>query len=237
MGQKVHPFGFRLGITQKHRSYWFAKNENYPELVFEDTLIRQYFYKNFSGAGITNIEIQRKLDQIKIEISLARPGILLGREGKGLENLRQTLQQKLKVSRLNQTFITSSSYKKRQQKTFSPQITLQVIEVSTPDSQAAFIAEFLVEQLQKRVAFRRAIKQAVQRAQRARVKGIKIQVSGRLNGAEIARTEWVRQGRVPLHTLRAQIDYASNSAKTIFGLLGIKIWIFQGEKLTPLKNY
>ncbi len=236
MGQKVHPLGFRLGITQKHRSYWFAKADQYPQLVLEDSLLRQNLLKRFPGAGVTNIEIQRKLDQIKIEISTARPGILLGRDGTGLEILRQQLQQELKTFRVNHTFLTSSLYKKLTPKTFSPQITLHVIEVSNPDSQATFIAEFLVEQLQKRVAFRRAMKQAIQRAQRARVKGIKIQVSGRLNGAEIARTEWVRQGRVPLHTLRAQIDYASDSAKTIYGLLGIKIWIFQGEMLKPLKN-
>ncbi len=236
MGQKVHPVGFRLGITQKHRSYWFANATHYPKLVLEDSVLRQKLLKQFSGAGITNIEIQRKLDQIKIDIFTARPGILLGRDGTGLENLRQELQQELKNFRIKNNFLTSFSYKKTPKKNLSPQITLHVIEISNPDSEASFIAEFLVEQLQKRVAFRRAMKQAIQRAQRARIKGLKIQVSGRLNGAEIARSEWARQGRVPLHTLRAKIDYASDTAKTIYGLLGIKVWVFQGEQLNSLKN-
>lgn len=226
MGQKIHPLGFRLGITQKHRSQWFAKPNNYPELVIEDIFLRKFIFDRFLDAGITQIEIQRKLDQIKIEIKTARPGLLIGRDGNGLEFLKKDLEQKLKKFR-------SINFLSFQQ---SAQIAIHITELANPDSEAAFIAEFLVEQLEKRVAFRRAVKQAIQRAQRARVKGIKIQISGRLNGAEIARSEWVREGRVPLQTLRADIDYSYRTAKTIYGLLGIKVWIFKGELFSPKTN-
>ena len=226
MGQKIHPLGFRLGITQKHRSQWFAKPNNYPEFVIEDIFLRKFIFDRFLDAGITQIEIQRKLDQIKIEIKTARPGLLIGRDGNGLEILKKDLEQKLKKFR-------SINFLSFQQ---SAQIAIHITELANPDSEAAFIAEFLVEQLEKRVAFRRAVKQAIQRAQRARVKGIKIQISGRLNGAEIARSEWVREGRVPLQTLRADIDYSYRTAKTIYGLLGIKVWIFKGELFSPKTN-
>ena len=222
MGQKIHPLGFRLGITQKHRSQWFAKFSNYPELMVEDNFLRKFIFGKFLDAGITDIEIHRKLDQIKIEIKTARPGIIIGRDGSGLENLRKELEQKLKKNRTQNVTLSQQS----------AQIGIHVSELANPDAEAAFIVEFLVEQLEKRVAFRRAVKQAIQRAQRARVKGIKIQISGRLNGAEIARSEWVREGRVPLQTLRADIDYCYRTAKTIYGLLGIKVWIFKGELFT-----
>lgn len=226
MGQKIHPLGFRLGITQNHRSQWFAKPMNYPKLISEDNFLRKLILAKFENAGITEIKIERKLDQIKLEIKTARPGIIIGRDGSGLETLRQDLIQKLKKHRVTNLLFLQQSV----------QISIYVSELANPDTEAGFIVEFLVEQLEKRVAFRRAVKQAIQRAQRARIKGIKIQISGRLNGAEIARSEWVREGRVPLQTLRADIDYCYRTAKTIYGLLGIKVWIFKGELFNTKKN-
>nr|YP_009105425.1 ribosomal protein S3 [Parietochloris pseudoalveolaris]AIT94052.1 ribosomal protein S3 [Parietochloris pseudoalveolaris] len=227
MGQKIHPLGFRLGITQKHRSQWFPKAKHYPQLVFEDNTLRKTLFDRFPEAGITDIHIERKLDQIKIEIKAARPGIILGREsqGKALEVLRAELEQKLKKQRAKTNF---SGYL---DEGLDLQIAITVKKLANPFSEAAFITDTLIEQLETRVAFRRALKQALKKAKRAGVKGIKIQVSGRLNGAEIARSEWVREGRVPLQTLRAEIDYCYRTAKTIYGLLGIKVWVFKGEVL------
>ena len=235
MGQKIHPLGFRLGITKKHRSQWFAKTAQYPQLVLEDNFIRQILFEKFIDAGITHIEIQRKLDQIKIEIRAARPGVLVGRDGVNLEVLRKLLEQKLSTYRLKNisSFKLSTLFlSKGDNIKKSIQVAIHVTKLANPDSEAAFIADFLVEQLEKRVAFRRAVRQAVQRAQRAGVSGIKIQISGRLNGAEIARSEWVREGRVPLQTLRADITYCYKTAKTIYGLLGIKIWVFKNSSDT-----
>ena len=210
MGQKIHPIGFRLGITKEHKSRWYADSKRYPELLQEDHKIRQYIEKNLSNAGIADIRIERKADQVDIAIHTARPGVVVGRGGSGIEQLRLGLQQALGGNR---------------------QIRINVIEIARVDAEAALIAEYIVQQLERRVSFRRVVRQAIQRAQRAEVKGIKIQVSGRLNGAEIARTEWVREGRVPLHTLRADIDYAYRTAQTIYGILGIKVWVFKGEIL------
>lgn len=209
MGQKIHPVGLRLGITQEHRSRWFADTKRYPELLQEDQVIRRYVTKNLSNAGISSIRIERKADQIELEIRTARPGVVVGRGGAGIESLRQGLQQALKGG--------------------TRQIRINVVEVERVDADAALINEYIVQQLEKRVSFRRVVRQAMQRAQRAGVQGIKIQISGRLNGAEIARTEWTREGRVPLHTLRADIDYSYQTAQTIYGILGIKVWVFKGE--------
>lgn len=232
MGQKIHPLGFRLGITKKHRSQWFAKTAQYPQLVLEDSFIRQLLLEKFIDSGITHIEIQRKLDQVKIEIRAARPGILVGRDGANLEILRKLLEQKLSTYRLKSisgSHLANLFSSKNEHIKASIQVAIHVTKLANPDSEAGFIADFLVEQLEKRVAFRRAVRQAIQRAQRAGVSGIKIQISGRLNGAEIARSEWVREGRVPLQTLRADIDYCYKTAKTIYGLLGIKIWVFKNN--------
>ncbi len=232
MGQKIHPLGFRLNITQNYRSHWFAKTNQYPQLVIEDQFLRQSLSEQFSDAGISTIEIQRKLDQIKIEISAARPGIIVGRDKNGLELLRKDLTNKIKRNRAQKNYstVSSNNYKKTEnQNKQSVQLSIHITKLANPNAEASFIADFLVEQLEKRIAFRRALRQAIQRSQRARVKGIKIQISGRLNGAEIARTEWTREGRVPLHTLRADIDYSYKTAKTIYGLLGIKIWVFKEE--------
>jgi small subunit ribosomal protein S3 len=208
MGQKIHPIGFRLGIIKQHQSRWNADAKNYPGLLQEDNLIRKYIEKTLSNAGIASIRIDRKADQIDLEIHTSRPGVVVGRGGSGIETLREGVQKALGGNRT---------------------IRVNVIEVQKPDAEASLLAEYIVQQLEKRVSFRRVVRQAIQRAQRADVKGIKIQVSGRLNGAEIARTEWVREGRVPLHTLRADIDYAYRTAKTIYGILGIKVWVFKGE--------
>ncbi|MBE9169494.1 30S ribosomal protein S3 [Pleurocapsales cyanobacterium LEGE 06147] len=208
MGQKIHPVGFRLGITKEHQSCWYADTKRYPELLQEDHLIRQYIAKELNNAGISQVQIERKADQIDLAIHTARPGVVVGRGGSGIEKLRTELQDKVGNNR---------------------QIRINVIEVARVDADAALIAEYITQQLERRVSFRRVVRQAIQRAQRAEVQGIKIQIGGRLNGAEIARTEWVREGRVPLHTLRADIDYAYRTALTIYGILGVKVWVFKGE--------
>ncbi|HIK56636.1 MAG TPA: 30S ribosomal protein S3 [Synechococcales cyanobacterium M55_K2018_004] len=214
MGQKIHPIGFRLGITQEHRSRWFADGNRYAKLLQEDYEIRNFFatnplkLKSLESPSISQIRIERKADQIDLEVQTQRPGVIVGRGGQGIEELRQGLQKFLGSDR---------------------QIRINVKEVERVDADAALIAEYVQQQLQKRVSFRRVMRQAIQRAQRAGVQGIKIQVSGRLNGAEIARTEYTREGKVPLHTLRADIDYAYVTAQTIYGILGIKVWVFKGE--------
>jgi small subunit ribosomal protein S3 len=208
MGQKIHPIGFRLGVTQEHKSRWFADASQYPQLLQEDHTIRRYIQKNLSNAGISDVRIERKADQIDLEVLTARPGVVVGRGGTGIESLRVGLQKELGGNR---------------------QIRINVVEVSRVDADATLIAEYIAQQLEKRVSFRRVVRQAITRAQKAGVEGIKVQVSGRLNGAEIARTEWTREGRVPLHTLRADIDYAYCTALTIYGILGVKVWIFKGE--------
>ena len=211
MGQKIHPTGLRLGITQEHRSRWYADKKQYPERLQEDYEIRKYVEKNLANAGISDVRIERKADQIDLEVRTARPGVVVGRGGSGIENLRVGLQKKIKDD--------------------SRQIRINVVEVARVDADAGLICEYITQQLERRVSFRRVVRQAIQRAQRAGVEGIKIQVSGRLNGAEIARTEWTREGRVPLHTLRANIDYAYRTAQTTYGILGVKTWVFKGEVL------
>nr|QOS04572.1 30S ribosomal protein S3 [Sarcopeltis skottsbergii] len=214
MGQKIHPLGFRINITQKHRSSWYANMQQYSTLLQEDYKIRSYIYSSLQNASISSIYIHRKVDQIEIYIHTARPGIVLGKMGAGIENLRKQLVKKLKDNK---------------------QIRVNVIEIGEPDQEASLIAEFITQQLEKRIAFRRAVRQGVQRSQKANVKGIKVQISGRLNGAEIARSEWIREGRVPLQTLRADIDYSYKTAQTIYGILGVKVWLFKGEKLPSSK--
>nr|YP_009497999.1 ribosomal protein S3 [Gracilaria changii]ART65262.1 ribosomal protein S3 [Gracilaria changii] len=211
MGQKTHPLGFRIGITQSHNSSWFSNMKSYSKLVQEDYKIRSLIEKTLYNASITLIHIDRKVDQIQIQIHTARPGIILGKMGRGLENIRKHIENEL-----NNT----------------AHIRVNLIEITDPDKEATLIAEFIVQQLEKRIAFRRVMRQAIQRSQKAKNQGIKIQVSGRLNGAEIARNEWIREGRVPLQTLRANIDYSYKTASTIYGILGVKVWLFKGEKVT-----
>ncbi|BAU09972.1 30S ribosomal protein S3 [Leptolyngbya sp. NIES-3755] len=217
MGQKINPNGFRLGVIKEHRSRWFADSDRYPDLLQEDHKIRHFFTKNpknldnLKKPGISEIRIERKADQIDLEIRTSRPGVVVGRGGAGIEVLRTNLQQALGAS--------------------DRQIRINVVEVARVDADAALIGEYIAEQLERRVSFRRVVRQAIQRAQRAGIEGIKIQVSGRLNGAEIARPEASREGSVPLHTLRADIDYVCTTAQTIYGTLGIKVWVFKGEIL------
>jgi small subunit ribosomal protein S3 len=213
VGQKIHPVGFRLGITQEHQSRWFAEPARYPELLQEDFKLRNYIEAELgryaaNNAGISEVRIERKADQIDLEVRTARPGVVVGRGGQGIEKLRTGLQEMLGGNR---------------------QIRINVVEVERVDADAYLIAEYIAGQLERRVSFRRVVRQAIQRAQRAGIQGIKVQVGGRLNGAEIARTEWTREGRVPLHTLRADIDYSYCTAKTVYGILGIKVWVFKGE--------
>ena len=212
MGQKIHPLGFRLTTTQKHRSIWFSKFHNYPELIAEDAAIRTFFDQRTRDAGFSKIEIKRNSNGNKINVTIysARPGILVGNSGNELTNIYNQLQKRIANKRF---------------------ITININEIVNPDSEAMLIGDFIVEQLEKRIAFRRAVRKAISRAQAANVPGIKVQVSGRLNGAEMARTEWIREGRVPLQTLRADIDYAEKRANTIYGVLGIKVWLFKSEVL------
>ena len=213
MGQKTHPLGFRLGITQEHKSTWYANLNQYANILKEDDQIRTYIDTISKTNSIANVKINRNglNDQIQLNIETGKPGILVGELGSGLETLLNNIKQILPSNR---------------------QVTINVLEVDKVDLDANLLANLVAEQLEKRVAFRRAIREALQRAQKQNVNGIKIQVSGRLNGAEIARSEWIREGRVPLQTLRADIDYATTEANTIYGVLGIKVWLFRSEILS-----
>nr|YP_009122166.1 30S ribosomal protein S3 [Vertebrata lanosa]AJH65924.1 30S ribosomal protein S3 [Vertebrata lanosa] len=210
MGQKIHPSGFRIGITELHRSSWFSKMQGYPIIIEEDYKIRSYIENKLNKAGIAKVHINRKLDQTEINIHTARPGIILGKSGSGIEVIRNEITKKLKITN---------------------KIRLNIIEVTEPDREAKLLAQWIAQQLEKRIAFRRALRQGIQKAQKANIAGIKIQISGRLNGAEIARKEWAREGRVPLQTLKAYIDYSYTQANTIYGILGIKIWLFKDTKI------
>ena len=213
MGQKTHPLGFRLGITQEHKSVWYANFNQYANILKEDDSIRTYIDTISKSNSISNVRINRNglNDQIQLNIETGKPGILVGDLGAGLERLLTNVKKLLPDDR---------------------QLTINVFEVEKVDLDASLLADLVAEQLEKRIAFRRAIREALQRAQKQNVNGIKIQVSGRLNGAEIARSEWIREGRVPLQTLRADIDYATQEANTIYGVLGIKVWLFKSEILS-----
>ena len=221
MGQKVHPLGFRLVTTQTHHSKWFFKFQLYPLLLEEDTAIREHLNKVSREAGISKIKINRngQGNKLKIEILSGRPGVLVGKDGIQLAATYKSLTQIIKRVR--------AKYDDLQDIIF----VIKIIKLEEPDAEAALIGDFVVQQLEKRVAFRRAIRKAIKRAQVANIPGVKIQIGGRLNGAEIARKEWIREGRVPLHTLRADIDYAEKRANTIYGVLGVKVWLFKNEIL------
>lgn len=229
MGQKVHPLGFRLGITRNHYSQWFAKPKDYPKLMIEDHYLRQKIAQKFPEAGIVSISIQRKVDQVQIEICAARPRVVVTFGGQNLDKLKRYLLDSLRDRPDKEPSFSNLGRS-------NIKLAISIVKLANPNTSAGFLSDFLVEQLEKRIPFRRAMKSAIQRAQRAQIKGIKIQVSGRLNGAEIARSEWLRKGQVPLQTLRADVDYSFRTANTIYGLLGIKIWTFQGvvdTKATP----
>ena len=209
MGQKVHPRGFRVGIHQGWASNWFVNTKDIPVLVEEDYRIRNFLKKELQNAGVSKVEIARKADQIAIDIYTARPGVVVGKGGQGLESLH------LKVkAMLGRTGI---------------EIKINILEISRVDLESQLVAESIAQQLEKRVAFRRAMKQAIQRCMRSGAVGVKIMVSGRLGGAEIARSEWSKEGRIPLQTLRADIDFGFTEAHTTMGLIGIKVWVFRGE--------
>ena len=212
MGQKTHPLGFRLGIVQEHQSVWYANFNQYASILEEDDKIRTYINTISRANYISKVKICRNVlkDHIQLTIETGKPGILVDDMGNGLKNLLKNLKKLLPAGR---------------------QLTIKVSEIEFVDLEAKLLADLVAEQLEKRIAFRRATRTVLQRAQRQNVNGIKIQVSGRLNGAEIARSEWVREGRVPLQTLRADIDYATAEANTIYGVLGIKVWLFKSEIL------
>ena len=209
MGQKVHPIGFRLGIHKGWSSNWFVSTKDLPFLIEEDHRIRNYLKKELTNAGLSHVDIGRKADHIQIEIFTARPGVVVGKGGEGIERLHAKVK-----SMINRPGID---------------VKINILEVNRVDLEAKLVADSIAQQLEKRVAFRRAMKQAIQRCMRAGAVGVKIMVAGRLGGAEIARTEWTKEGRIPLQTLRADIDYGTSEAHTMMGLIGIKVWIFRGE--------
>jgi small subunit ribosomal protein S3 len=207
MGQKVHPIGFRVGISRGWDSLWFATKKDYTKYLHEDLAIRKYLKKKLKEAGISRIIIERPADKrIKILVHAAKPGIIYGRRAKGLDPLRAELKQ----------FIDS-------------QVRLHIIEIRKAEVEAQLVAESVAQQLEKRVSFRRAMKKSLQQSMRAGALGIKVMCSGRLGGADMSRREWYREGRVPLHTLRAKIDYGFAIAKTTYGVIGVKVWIYKGE--------
>jgi small subunit ribosomal protein S3 len=205
MGQKTHPHGFRLGIVKDWRSRWYAER-NFPELLREDETIRKYLHRRLAHAALAQVEIERKPSKIVITVHTARPGVVIGKRGAEVDKLRDEL-----------AVLTNS------------EISVNVEEIKRPEVDARLVAENVAHQLRQRISFRRAMKRAVQSAMRAGAEGIKIQCAGRLGGAEIARTEGYNEGRVPLHTLRADIDYAQIHAFTTYGAIGVKCWIFKGE--------
>lgn len=211
MGRKVNPIGFRLGYIKDWESKWFASGEEYARLLNEDIAIRKLIRGQLGRAGISRIEIQRFPKQIAVTIVTAKPGVVIGRRGAAVNELKQKLEELTSVSGKN--------------------LRLDVVELERPETDAYLVAESIAEQLERRVSQKRAMKQAVTRAMRAGAKGIKIKVGGRLAGAEMARREWVREGRVPLHTLRADIDFAVAEALTTFGRIGVKVWVYRGDVL------
>nr|YP_007026177.1 ribosomal protein S3 [Apopellia endiviifolia]AFU88887.1 ribosomal protein S3 [Apopellia endiviifolia]WIA67770.1 ribosomal protein S3 [Apopellia endiviifolia]WKW94979.1 ribosomal protein S3 [Apopellia endiviifolia] len=218
MGQKINPLGFRLGVTQNHRSYWFAKPNKYSKLFEGDRGIRnciefyvQKHIKNSSNyGGIARVEIKRKTDLIQVEIYTGFPALLVENRGQGIEKLKNNVQNILNPE--------------------DRKLRITLIEIEKPYGEPSILAEYIALQLESRVAFRRTMKKAIELAKKGSIGGIKIQIAGRLNGAEIARVEWAREGRVPLQTIRAKIDYCYYAAQTIYGVLGIKVWIFQESR-------
>jgi small subunit ribosomal protein S3 len=207
LGQKTHPYGFRLGIIKNWRSRWYSEKD-YASQLQEDLRIRSYVKGRLSHAGVSSIEIERRSNRVNILIATARPGIVIGKKGAEIENLKKDVQ-----------------------KLTSRDVSINILEIRRPETDAQLTAENVAMQLERRVAFRRAMKKTVLSSMKLGAKGIKIQVSGRLGGAEMSRTEWYREGRVPLHTLRADIDYGFAQARTTYGIIGVKVWIYKGEVL------
>jgi small subunit ribosomal protein S3 len=206
MGQKIHPVGFRLPVTRNWSSRWYASNRNFAGMLAEDLDVREYLKTKLKNAAVSRILIERPAKNARITIFSARPGVVIGKKGEDIENLKTELARRLKVP-----------------------VAVNIEEVRKPEIDAQLIADSITQQLEKRIMFRRAMKRAMQNAMRLGAQGIKIMSAGRLNGIEIARTEWYREGRVPLHTLRADIDYGMGEAKTNYGVIGIKVWVYKGE--------
>ncbi|WP_299201018.1 30S ribosomal protein S3 [uncultured Amphritea sp.] len=213
MGQKVHPTGIRLGIVKDHTSVWYADKNEYANKLLNDLKVREYLEGELKAASVSRIEIERPAQNAKITIFTARPGIVIGKKGEDVEKLRNAITKMMGVP-----------------------VHINIEEIRKPDLDAKLVAQSVASQLERRVMFRRAMKRSVQNAMRQGAEGIKIQVGGRLGGAEIARSEWYREGRVPLHTLRADIDYGTYEAHTTYGVLGIKVWIFKGEILGGIEE-
>jgi len=207
MGQKVHPVGFRLGVNRTWQARWYA-GRDYKTLLHEDLMLREYIFTRHRNAGIAMIEIERAVNRVTVMIHTAKPGIVIGKSGANVEELRKVLEQKT-----------------------GKRVAVNILEIRQPDLNAVLVARNVAEQLEKRVAFKRAMKLTVQRAMQAGAKGIRINVAGRLGGAEMARREWERRGRVPLHTLRADIDFGTAIARTTYGVIGVKVWIYRGDVL------
>lgn len=209
MGQKVHPIGIRLGITKDWTSKWYADSKNYPDYVFADFQVRQYLKEKLKEASVSKIQIERPAKKANITIHTARPGIVIGKKGEDIEKLRAEVCGMLNLPLQD--------------------VRVNIAEIRKPELDAQLVAEGIAQQLERRVMFRRAMKRAVTNTMRLGAQGIKVKVGGRLNGAEIARSEWYREGRVPLHTFRADIDYGFAEAKTTYGIIGVKVWVFRGE--------
>ncbi len=207
MGQKVNPIGLRVGINRTWDSRWYA-DKDYADKLYQDLKVREYIFKSLKAAGISRVVIERAASNTKITIYTARPGVIIGRKGSDIEKLRRDLTNRM-----------------------GGEVSLNIVEIRKPEIDAKLVADGIAQQLERRVSFRRAMKRAVQSALRLGALGIRVNCAGRLGGAEIARTEWYREGRVPLHTLRANIDYGTSEALTTYGIIGVKVWIFKGEIL------
>ncbi|MBP6218357.1 MAG: 30S ribosomal protein S3 [Oligoflexales bacterium] len=216
MGQKVNPIGFRLGIIRTWSSRWYANNRRYSDLVQEDVQIRKYVHKKFSAAGISRIEIERAAKSVKVNIFTSRPGIIIGKKGVGAESLKEELLRHCDIK--------------------SSEPIVNVFEVKKPDLDAQLVADSVKVQIERRASFRRVMKKAIASTMKAGAKGIKVQCSGRLGGADMSRVERYHEGRVPLHTLRADIDYATSEAATTYGLIGVKVWICHGDVLDQARS-
>ena len=208
MGQKVHPIGFRLGITKQHTSNWYAEKSLYTENLLKDIEVREYLSSKLAHASVSRIEIERTADNARVNIHTARPGVVIGKKGEDVDRMREEVTRMMRIP-----------------------VTLSIQEIRKPDLDAKLLADNVAQQLERRVMFRRAMKRAVQNCMRQGALGVKIRVAGRLGGAEIARAEWQKEGRVPLHTLRADVDFGLSVAKTTYGIIGVKAWVFKGEVL------
>jgi small subunit ribosomal protein S3 len=213
LGRKVHPYGFRLGVIRDWKARWYAEGKDYANLLHEDLMIRQYVYDSTGRAGISRIEVERFPNQVSVTIWTARPGIVIGRKGAAVKILRKELED-----------VTGK------------RVSVDVQEIDQPELDARLVAENVVAQLERRISHSRAMKRAVQAAMRAGAQGVKVMCKGRLHGAEMARQAWVREGQVPLQTLRADIDYAQDEAHTTYGRIGVKVWVYKGEVLPEVKT-